>query len=70
MPKLHTVDRQEIFLRLVELQDSGLDVRQTRSEISHRYGITTEDVCDIEFEGLKKQWPPLSIDPKKLLGEG
>lgn len=70
MSKLHAIDRQAIFLRLVELQDSGLKVRQARSEIAHRYDITTEDVFEIELEGLKKQWPPLSVDPKKLLGDG
>ena len=70
MSKLHAVDRREIFLRLVQLQDSGLKVQQARTEISRRYNITTEDVFEIELEGLKKQWPPLLGAPDDLLGGG
>lgn len=52
--------RMEIFLALVEVQDSGtVSVPQSRRVISDRFGITEKLIRQIETEGLDRQWPPL-----------
>ena len=51
--------RQEIFLALVEAQDQGSDVPQSRQLIAARFGLSEEEVRRIEREGLDAQWPPL-----------
>jgi hypothetical protein len=49
--------RQEIFAALVEAQDQEMRVAESRREISRRYGISEEDLSEIEREGLQNDWP-------------
>jgi hypothetical protein len=51
--------RQEVFAALVDVQDNGLPVEQSRKLISERFGISESDVRLIEREGLDNNWPPL-----------
>lgn len=51
--------RKEIFLALVEAQDKDLSVPQSREAIARRFDLTSEEVRQIEREGLDSSWPPL-----------
>lgn len=51
--------RQLIFKALIESQDGGVSVPQSRADVSRTFGITVDQVKEIEREGLEEQWPPL-----------
>jgi hypothetical protein len=51
--------RKEIFLALVEAQDREMGVAQSRRLIAERFGVSEQQIRDIEREGLDRQWPPL-----------
>ena len=51
--------RKEIFLALVEAQDSVMTVAQSRMAMAERFGVTESQVRQIEREGLDNAWPPL-----------
>jgi hypothetical protein len=51
--------QRAIFLRLVELQDQGLDVQQSRERIAEDEELTIDQVREIERAGLTHVWPPL-----------
>ncbi len=51
--------RREIFAALVTAQDDGLDVPESRRVIAARYGVSEQQVREIEREGGEKDWPPL-----------
>ena len=51
--------RKEMFLALVESQDGGTPVEQSRQAVAARFGVTERDVRVIEREGLDNEWPPL-----------
>ena len=53
-------ERKVIFLALVETQDSGASVADSRQVIAQRFGLTEQEVRHIEREGLNNEWPPLS----------
>jgi len=62
MPEKSTLSeerRREIFAALVEAQDSGVAVAQSRRDIASRFGINPDDVSAIEREGMEQEWPPL-----------
>jgi hypothetical protein len=50
--------RREIFSALVDAQDQEMPVAESRREIARRFGITDEDLREIEREGLDNDWPP------------
>ena len=52
-------DRREIFRALVEAQDQGMRVAQSRAAIAERFGVAEGQIRDIEREGLDHGWPPL-----------
>jgi hypothetical protein len=52
-------ERMEIFLALVEGQDSGLAVAKSREAIATRFGLSDQQVRRIEREGIEAEWPPL-----------
>jgi hypothetical protein len=56
---IHEERRREVFLALVEAQDQGMAVEQSRKVIAERFGVTEGQVRKIEREGLDKGWPPL-----------
>ena len=57
--ELHEVDRREIFLEVVQIQDEGTGLDASRRRIAARFNLGIEEVRDIESEGIAKDWPPL-----------
>src|SRR5262249_36818016 len=51
--------RQAVFAALVEAQDRGLSVSESRSAIADRFDLSVQEVVRIEREGLDAGWPPL-----------
>jgi hypothetical protein len=51
--------RREIFAALVEAQDRGVSVANSRQEVATKFGISREVVAEIEREGMDNEWPPL-----------
>jgi hypothetical protein len=51
--------RKEIFLALVEVQDQEVGVVRSRQVVAQRFGVTEQQVRQIEQEGLDHEWPPL-----------
>jgi DNA-directed RNA polymerase sigma subunit (sigma70/sigma32) len=51
--------RKEIFEALVDAQDHDMTVVESRQFVAKRFGVTEEDVRQIEREGLDRLWPPL-----------
>jgi hypothetical protein len=51
--------RMELFLALVEAQDSEMSVDQSRKATAERFGVSEAQVRKIEREGLDANWPPL-----------
>jgi len=52
-------ERMEIFLALVEAQDSDMTIPKSRQAVAKRFGIDERQVRQIEREGLDGNWPPL-----------
>lgn len=52
--------RKEIFQALVDVQDTGsMTVAQSIRHVAERYGVTEQQIKEIEKEGLEFGWPPL-----------
>ena len=52
--------RKEIFLALVETQDQNdVSVAQSRVIVAERFGVSENQVREIEREGLNNGWQPL-----------
>jgi hypothetical protein len=51
--------RMVIFRALVEAQDRGASVYQSRKEVAGQFGISDSMLRRIEQEGLGHDWPPL-----------
>ena len=51
--------RKEIFRALVDAQDQAVGVARSRTLVAKRFGVSAQQVRDIEREGLEGQWPPL-----------
>ncbi len=51
--------QKEIFLKLVEAQDAGSSVEQSRRQMCHQYDISLGELLEIEQQGRVHQWPPL-----------
>ena len=58
-PDLPIDQKKAIFLAVVEAQDAGQGVADSRAAVAARFGVAVEDVAEVEEEGMKKQWPPL-----------
>jgi hypothetical protein len=58
-PELPEPVRKEIFLAVVEAQDSRMTVPESRRAVAERFGITEAQVAAIEREGVDQGWPPL-----------
>lgn len=52
-------ERREVFLALVQAQDGGMTVGQSREYIAAQFGLSEDEVRRIEQEGLESEWPPL-----------
>jgi hypothetical protein len=60
MAEVMTDDRRrEIFAALVGAQDRGVPVAQSRSQVAEQFGVTRDQVTEIEREGMDNEWPPL-----------
>jgi hypothetical protein len=51
--------RKEIFLALVDAQDHETPVPESRKAVASRFGVTEDQVRQIEREGMDNDWPPL-----------
>jgi hypothetical protein len=51
--------RKEIFLALVEAQDQNVGLEQSRRLVTQQFGISEDQLREIEREGLEHEWPPL-----------
>ena len=51
--------RREIFLALVEAQDNGASVVDSRTDTAKKFEVSPNQVQEIEREGLENDWPPL-----------
>lgn len=52
--------KKDLFLRLVETQDGGSSVVESRQRMATEFGISVDAVLTIEREGISNRWPPLS----------
>jgi hypothetical protein len=51
--------RRLAFAALVEAQDGGMSVADSRRAVAERFGMTEAEVLAVEREGITSQWPPL-----------
>lgn len=59
-PAATTVEqRRAIFRALLEAQDGGASVAKSRSDVAEQFGVTADQVKEIEREGVDNEWPPL-----------
>lgn len=52
--------RKSIFHALVETQDKGIPVPESKKKVAAEYRLSREQLDLIEKEGLDKDWPPLA----------
>jgi hypothetical protein len=52
--------RKSIFHALVETQDTGIPVPESKKQVASKFRLTREQLDLIEKEGLDKDWPPLA----------
>jgi predicted transcriptional regulator len=57
---LSVKQRKSIFHALVETQDAGTSVAESKRMVAAEYHITREQLDMIEKEGVEKDWPPLA----------
>jgi hypothetical protein len=58
-PLLPEPRRKEIFLALVQAQDGGASVKESRNLVANQFGVSVQEVRLIEQDGLAEEWPPL-----------
>lgn len=51
--------RRAIFKAVVDEEDRGTAVVRARSMVAAQFQITTDQVREIEDEGVENTWPPL-----------
>lgn len=52
--------KKEVFLKLVESQDAGASVADSRQRMAQEFSLSVEEVVSIERQGSSSSWPPLS----------
>jgi len=52
--------RKEVFRTLVEVQDQGASVDDSRTRTAAQFSIEVAELGSIEREGIAEQWAPLS----------
>jgi hypothetical protein len=52
--------RRAVFAALVNAQDRGVAVARSRRLTAWRFNLGSDQVLQIEREGLDNRWPPLS----------
>ena len=58
-PTLPEPLRREVFAAVVEAQDGGANVAESRVQVAEKFSLTETAVRTIEREGLDAGWPPL-----------
>lgn len=58
---MSTENEREIFRKLVESQDQGFTVPESRSKVAESHAISVEDVIQLERRGIAEKWPPLDM---------
>lgn len=58
-PPMSKERRQEVFRALVEAQDAGATVPDSRLRAARQFGLEADAVRRIEREGIEGGWPPL-----------
>jgi DNA-binding XRE family transcriptional regulator len=53
------LQRMEIFKALVDCQDHRIPVEMSREVVAARYGITEQQILEIERDGIENNWPLL-----------
>jgi hypothetical protein len=51
--------RRAIFRAVLEAQDAGVSVPQSRTDVAAKFSVTVVQVKEIEAEGMEHEWPPL-----------
>jgi hypothetical protein len=51
--------RKEIFAALVEVQDRRMGVAESRLTVANRFGVSVQEIRQIESEAVEQNWPPL-----------
>jgi hypothetical protein len=51
--------RRAAFAALVTAQDHGKTVADSRGEVAARFGVSIQEMTQIEREGMDNDWPPL-----------
>ena len=59
LDQLSEARRKELFLALVNAQDHGMNVAQSRHFVVVRFKVSESRVRGIEREGMDGKWPPL-----------
>jgi hypothetical protein len=59
VPSLPEPRRKEIFRALVEAQDRGVSVAESRKLIAEQFAVSEDEVKRVERQGLDERWPPL-----------
>lgn len=53
-------ERRAAFRELVKRQDEGMSVPDSRVAVRKQFELTPLEVLEIEREGCKDNWPPLT----------
>lgn len=59
--QLTAEEKRDLFRLLVESQDSGTTVAESRQQLANKFGLSVPEVVQIEREGIANNWPPLDI---------
>lgn len=51
--------RKEVFRVIVETQDQGMSVADSRRQVASDYSLSEGEIRDIERAGIEGKWPPL-----------
>ena len=51
--------RKEVFRIIVETQDQGMSVADSRRHVASEYSLSETEIRDIELAGIEGKWPPL-----------
>ena len=52
--------RRAAFAALIAAQDGGVSVAASRTRVARAFGLTDDQVREVEREGIDGQWPPLA----------
>lgn len=58
-PATTVEQRRAIFRALLDAQDAGASVHASRAAVASQFGVSEEQVKEVESEGIDQQWPPL-----------